>query len=144
MNSDMALKGMISRASIIMQEAEYLNEIKAWNMVVRRSQESVELALKCALLWAGIEVPRIHDVGPILNQYASRYPEPFKIQIPHFASISRMLRAEREISFYGDEQSGVPPESLYTRDDAVEALSMAMGVLVECKKLIETEGGGSN
>jgi HEPN domain-containing protein len=144
MNSETALKGMISRASIILQEAEYLKEKGAWNMVVRRSQEAVELALKCALLWAGIEVPHIHDVGPILKRYASRYPEPFKSQIPHFASISRILRAEREISFYGDEQSGVPPESLYTRDDAHEALSKTREVLVECKKLIKTEGDRSN
>lgn len=70
MNPDSALKRMMARSSIILQEAEYLKEKEAWNMVVRRSQESVELALKCALLWGRIEVPRIHDVGPILKQYA--------------------------------------------------------------------------
>jgi HEPN domain-containing protein len=70
MNSVTALERMMDRASIVIQEAEYLQEKEAWNMVVRRSQESVELALKCALLWARIEVPRIHDVGPILKQYA--------------------------------------------------------------------------
>jgi HEPN domain-containing protein len=74
-----------------------------------------------------------------LKQYAHRYPEPFKSQIPRIASISRLLRAEREISFYGDEQSGAPPESLYTRDDALEALSKTNEVLIECQKLIETE-----
>jgi HEPN domain-containing protein len=90
---------MMARASIILQEAEYLEEKEAWNLAVRRSQEAVELALKCALYWARIEVPRIHDVGPILRQYSNRYPEHFRGQIPHLASISRMLRAEREISF---------------------------------------------
>lgn len=143
MNPGNSLDRMISQALIIIGEAEYLKEKEAWNMVVRRSQEAVELALKCALLWAKIEVPRIHDVGPILKQYAHRYPEPFKSQIPRLASISRLLRAEREISFYGDEQSGVPPESLYTRDDALEALSKTNEVLVECQKLIETENGVS-
>lgn len=141
MNQGNALVGMMSRASIILQEAEYLKEKEAWNLVVRRSQEAVELALKCSLLWAKIEVPRIHDVGPILKQYAHRYPESFKSQIPRLASISRLLRAEREISFYGDEQSGVPPESLYTMDDALEALSKTNEVLIECQKLIETEKG---
>jgi HEPN domain-containing protein len=141
MNPGNSLDRMISQALIIIGEAEYLMEREAWNMVVRRSQEVVELVLKCALLWAKIEVPRIHDVGPILKQYAPRYPEPFKRQIPHIASISRLLRAEREISFYGDEQSGVPAESLYTREDALEALSKANEVLIECQKLIETEKG---
>ena len=125
MNPGNSLDRMISQALIIIGEAEYLKEKEAWNLVVRRSQEAVELALKCALLWAKIEVPRIHDVGPILKQYANRYPEPFKSQIPRLASISRLLRAEREISFYGDEESGAPPESLYTKDDAQEAISKA-------------------
>lgn len=93
MNSGSALERMMSRAVIILQEAEYLEEKEAWNMVV--------------------------------------------------ASISRLLRAEREISFYGDEQSGVPPESLYTREDALEALSKAQEVLSECQKLIETAEGCS-
>lgn len=58
-------------------------------------------------------------------------------QIPHLASISRLLRAEREISFYGDEQSGMPPESLYTKEDAQEAIFKAHEVLSECQSLIK-------
>jgi HEPN domain-containing protein len=53
-----------------------------------------------------------------------------------------LLRAEREISFYGDEQSGVLPESLYTKEDALEALAKAREVLNECQKLIEEREGG--
>jgi len=136
MKSDESTKRMISRATIIVEEAEYLQGKQAWNMVVRRSQEVVELALKAALIWAQIEVPRIHDVGPLLKQYADRYPEPFRSRIHQLASISRMLRAEREISFYGDEQSGVPPESLYTPEDAKEALLKAHEVLSACRELI--------
>lgn len=136
MKSDESTKRMISRATIIVEEAEYLQRKQAWNMVVRRSQEVVELALKAALIWAQIEVPRIHDVGPLLKQYADRYPEPFRSRIHQLASISRMLRAEREISFYGDEQSGVPPESLYTPEDAKEALLKAHEVLSACRELI--------
>ncbi len=143
MNPGDALERMMSRASIIIQEADYLMEKEAWSMVVRRSQEAVELALKSALLWARIEVPRIHDVGPILKEYSNRYPEPFNGKIPYLASISRFLRAEREISFYGDEQSGMPPESLYTREDALEAISKAREVLNQCQKLIKTREGES-
>ena len=139
MNPDESTKRMISRAQVILSEAEFLQERRAWNMVVRRSQEVVELALKAALLWARIEVPRIHDVGPLLRQYADRYPTQFQRRIAHLASISRMLRAEREISFYGDEQSGAPPESLYTPEDAKDALSKAEMVLSACKELIERQ-----
>lgn len=120
MSQDSSLERMIERSAVVLGEAEYLKDKDAWNMVARRSQESVELALKCALLWAKIEVLRIHDVGPILKQYADRYPEPFRFKILHIASVSRLLRAEREISFYRDEQSGVPPKSLYTRVDVTD------------------------
>lgn len=137
MNIAASVERMILQASIILEEAEYLEEKEAWNMVVRRCQEAVELALKAALYWGRINVPRIHDVGPVLKHHANRYPEPFRRRIPHLASISRQLRAEREVSFYGDEQSGVPPESLYTREDAKEALSKAHEVLNICHILLE-------
>jgi HEPN domain-containing protein len=49
MNQGNAPERMMARASVILQEAEFLKEKEAWNLAVRRSQESVELALKCAL-----------------------------------------------------------------------------------------------
>ena len=64
----------LQRARIILKEAEHLRDQEVWNLVVRRCQEAVELALKGALLWVGINVPRIHDVGGILVQYAKRFP----------------------------------------------------------------------
>ncbi len=51
-----------------------------------------------------------------------RFPPQFAEAIPQLASMSRTLRAERELSFYGDPESGIPPEELYTEDDALEAL----------------------
>ena len=62
-----------------------------WNLVVRRSQESVELALKGALAWAGIAIPKVHDVGPLLRQHGDRYPAGFAEAIPQLASMSRAL-----------------------------------------------------
>jgi len=140
MNTHKIAKQMLRRAEIILEEARLLEERKAWNLVVRRCQEVVELALKAALFWAGIEAPHLHDVGPILRRNTGRFKEPFKSQIPRLASISRSLRAERETSFYGDEQSGVPPEELYTYEDAQKALTSAIEVLDACRALIGGEG----
>lgn len=39
-------------------------------------------------------------------------------EIERLVSISRRLRGEREISFYGDEELAAPPERLYSRADA--------------------------
>ena len=41
---------------------------------------------------------------------------------------------------YGDEESGVPPEMLYTRIDAEQALGNAEKVLSLVKKLLEELG----
>jgi len=141
MNTYEAAQHMIARAALILDEACYLQGKGAWNLVVRRAQEVVELALKAALLWAGLEAPHTHDVGPVLKLHAERFTEPFQRQIPRLASISRALRAEREISFYGDEQSGVPSETLYTLEDAGESLSKAREALEACRVLIASPGG---
>jgi HEPN domain-containing protein len=43
--------------------------------VVRQSQEAVELSLKGALRLAGIELPKWHDVGPLLRREKARFPQ---------------------------------------------------------------------
>ena len=137
---DMA-RGMLEQAEAIFEEAIYLSQKQKWNLVVRRCQECVELSLKASLLYVGVEIPKIHDVGPLLKRYKNRFPKDFSIRITELASISRSLRAEREISFYGDEQSGIPPNELYTQDDAHEAIEKAKVVLEACKHLVEDENG---
>lgn len=127
----------LERAGIILDEARSLRTRGAWNLVVRRCQEVVELALKGALSWAGLEVPRIHDVGAVLQQYTDRFPQTFTEATPKMMSISRDLRAERETSFYGDEESGLPPEMLYDETDAEDALQQADSVLQTCRLLLE-------
>jgi len=140
-NHDMA-RAMLRRAEAIMEGARFLYEKGYWNLVVRRCQEAVELSLKAALIWAGVEVPRSHDVGPWLRRESGRFPEFFRKIIPKLASISRTLRAERELSFYGDEASGVPAEDLYSQEDADMYLREAEEVIEVCQRLIE-EGGGN-
>jgi HEPN domain-containing protein len=127
---------MFQRALIILDEAKSLRAKGVWNLVVRRCQEAVELALKSVLVFVGIQPPRVHDVGPTLKEHLEKFPPDFRQHIPHLASISRALRAERELSFYGDEESGVPPETLYTSDDADEALRKAEFVLEKCQTLV--------
>jgi len=104
--------------------------------VVRQCQEAVELLLKAALRAAGVEPPKWHDVGPVLRANAGRFPEWFREEIPRLARISRKLRREREPSLYGDEEAGIPPDELYFREDAEEALEMAEHTLNIISKLL--------
>ncbi len=96
-------------------------EKQEWNLVVRRAQESVELILKGFLREAGIEVPRIHDVGNILKKEQKKISSKLVKELPRIISLSRRLRQERETSFYGDEEQDLPPSTLYTQIDADEA-----------------------
>lgn len=141
MNTQDVARSNLKRARIILEEAYRYRDKDVWNLVVRRCQEAVELALKGTLWWAGLEVPWVHDVGVFLREHRDRFPLGFAQKIPRLASISRVLRAEREQSFYGDAASGLPPEMLYGEQDAVEALEKAVFVLDACCRLLkDTEG----
>lgn len=135
MNTHDLARANLERGAVILDEARRLADRQLWNLVVRRCQETTELALKGALLWATLDVPKTHDVSALLRQYSERFPPPFTAHIPQLASISRALRVERERSFYGDEVSGLPPETLYSQDDAQQALEKATFVLTVCRQL---------
>ena len=104
---------------------------------IRQSQEAVELSLKAALRLAGIKPPKCRDVGPILVEKASAYPEWFRKLIPSLTATSRWLRREREPSMYGDEELGLPPSKLYTEPYAKRALEEAETAYKSVAKLLE-------
>ncbi len=104
--------------------------------VVRQSQEAVELLLKAALRYVGLEPPKWHDVGPLLVRESDRFPDWFRREVRRVARISRRLRREREPSMYGDEESGATPEELYDKEDADEALALAKEIHALVTKLM--------
>lgn len=106
----------------------------AYSDVVREAQEIVELALKGMLRHAGIEPPKWHDVGSILKQYSSRFPDSVAQHVPRLAEISAWLRKEREFSFYGDIDF-IPTEQ-YSREDAIRALKDAEFTVLVARSFI--------
>lgn len=116
---------------------EVLLEEQAWSDVVREAQELVELALKAMLREVGVDPPKWHDVGPILLEQASLFPEPTRFLLPELARISKWLRKEREFAFYGDVDF-IPTEQ-YTREDADRAMTDAAYALEAAQHLIATD-----
>jgi HEPN domain-containing protein len=129
MTSRAMAQAYVRAARAILGEAEGHQTRGIWHLTVRRCQESVELALKAVLRAAGIEVPRVHDVGAFLREHAERLPTEVSEHLDRLVSVSRRLRAERETAFYGDDEVGVPAERLYTAGDAEQALADARWVL---------------
>ena len=99
----------------------------AYSDVVREAQELVELALKGMLRAIGIEPPKLHDVGGLLIEHRERFPMEVQEQLADLADISRRLRKERELAFYGDIDF-IPTEE-YSVEDAQKARQEAQRVL---------------
>lgn len=109
-----------------------------YSFTVRQCQEAVELFLKASLRLVGVEPPKWHDVGITLKREREKFPEWFRNEIDELASISRILARERETSMYGDEETGTPPELIYSRVDGENALRMCEKVRELVKKLEES------
>lgn len=124
----------IERAHKRLSALEALYKEEAWADVVRESQEVVELALKALLRHFNIEVPRIHDVSGVLEEEKARFPNVVQKNIPKYMSISRSLRRDRELSFYGSED--LTPREFYKKADAEEAKSSAEWVVKTLRPVI--------
>lgn len=96
----------------------------------------MELLLKAALRYVGVEPPKLHDVGPILRKERGKFPPWFQEKVDEFAYYSRVLRSQREPAMYGDEETGTPPEELYSKFDAESAIKMCEAVYEFVRKLV--------
>ena len=129
-NLDLA-KDYIHRAEVRLKALDVLFDHESWADVVRESQEVVELALKALLRACGVDPPRIHDVSDVLLAERARLPESLAEEVETLAKISRDLRRDRELAFYGAED--LTPSGFYSRADGERALSGARRT-VECVK----------
>jgi len=117
-NPDLA-RDYITRAAGRLRALDVLYEGGFWADVVRESQEVVELALKAVLRAHGVDPPRLHDVSDVLVAERSRLPADLAAELESLVRISRDLRRDRELAFYGAED--LTPSGFYTRDDADRA-----------------------
>jgi HEPN domain-containing protein len=121
-NRDLAAD-YVRRAGARLLALDVLFEAESWADVVRESQEVVELALKGLLRAAGVDPPRIHDVGDVLRAERERLPPAIGPEVERLAEASRGLRRDRELAFYGAED--LTPSDFYHRRDAEAARDAA-------------------
>ena len=106
-------------------KALYLNGLFA--DVVRECQEACELGLKSLIRQAGHAVPFSHDVSEKLRQIRKDLPAPVQHKIERLCEISKTLRRDRELSFYGSED--ITPSEFYEEKDAKAAIELLREVL---------------
>ena len=111
-NRDLAADYLL-RAKIRIKAIQTLEQEGGYADVVRECQE---LVMKAMLRRAGIEPPHWHDVSSILEENRIRFPRLSDGDTERLVKLSKALRKERELSFYGDEDY-IPSEE-YTLADA--------------------------
>lgn len=117
-NQDLA-RDYVTRAAGRLRALDVLFEDGHWADVVRESQEVVELALKALLRSHGVDPPRLHDVSDVLIAERDRLPAAVRAELDALVVVSRALRRDLELAFYGAED--LTPSGFYSRDDATKA-----------------------
>ncbi len=137
MTSEDLAKSYYEKASARIRILKVLLEEEDYSDVVREAQEIVELALKGMLRAAGVEPPKLHDVGHLIIEYKDRFPKEVSVNAERLADISKWLRKEREFSFYGDIDL-IPTEE-YSREDALRAQKDAQFVVDQSHLVFKRE-----
>lgn len=124
----------ITRAGNRLASVEVLMQKNSYADVVRESQELIELCLKGVIRLSNVEVPRLHDVSDVLKQSTDLLPPSIRPHVDQIAKVSRNLRRDRELSFYGTED--LTPSEFYKEEDAKNALEDARWIYSLCKEVI--------
>lgn len=141
MTSESLARSYLVKAQKRLKALAVLRDEDAHSDVVREAQELVELALKGVLRAIGVEPPKFHDVGGLLIEHRDKLASEARADVPRAAEISKRLRRERELAFYGDIDF-IPTEE-YSPADARRAYEEAAWVLDLAARVIGGLSGGS-
>ena len=121
--------------NLIKEAQEYFGEVEraflrgSWNIVVRKSQEVVELAQKGILKILGIEYPKVHDPSAfflkILEKRGISINMDNSIKV---ARISAELSEKRAPAFYFEKNYG-PPDAKEAKEGAEFVLKIVKDIL---------------
>ncbi|MGH7332031.1 MAG: HEPN domain-containing protein [Candidatus Rokuibacteriota bacterium] len=133
-SADLA-RSYLAKARARLEALAVLRAHDAHSDVVREAQELVELALKGMLRAVGVEPPKVHDVGSLLVEHTRLFVPDARHDLPRAAAISKRLRRDRELAFYGDVDF-IPTEE-YTDADAGQAYDDAAWVVGLAARVID-------
>ena len=109
------------RARIRIKAVYTLRDEGGYADAVRKCQELVELVLKAVLRKMGVEPPHWHDVSSLLQQNSQALPASLAPHLARVIALSKALRKERELAYYGDED--YLPSEEYSLQDAQKYIS---------------------
>ena len=98
---------------------------RVYAAVVRESQEIVELILKGALRFVGIDPPKRHDIHDIVLRLIERFPAEWRPALAELREGLDRLAQDRGPAFDGDEAEDIPASDLFGEVDARRATAIA-------------------
>ena len=107
---------------------------------MREAREIVELVLKGALRFVGVDPPKRHDVYEIVGQFLDRLPAEWTQVVRELRATLDRLAEERGRAFYGDEVTGTPSSELYGPNEAQQAVAIADRLLAMYGRLLGEAG----
>ncbi|AEJ61862.1 HEPN domain protein [Spirochaeta thermophila DSM 6578] len=110
----------LMRARIRIRALEFFRSEGDHADVVREAQEVVELLLKALMMRMGLDVPKVHDVSRAMEVHRDLFPPLIREEMPFIRRLSRDLRKERELAFYG-AHDWIPGQE-YTDEDSARLL----------------------
>jgi HEPN domain-containing protein len=128
----------LRRARLRVRAVETLIAANDFADAVREAQERVELAIQALLKLKGLSYPRAHDVARLLRDPTITGPLLSREHLARAEQVSKTLRRDHELAFYGDEDV-VPLES-YERSDTDTALSSLCDVRDVIGDAVERNG----
>ncbi len=131
MNLERLAQDQLARSEARLRDADRAYREERWPDTIRGCQEAVELALKSLLRAVAVEVPKRHDVGPVLEAVASALPADIRRQLSQVVELSAALADRRALAMYGDEESGRSASDLFaSRDEAHRYLTRSHHIVV--------------
>lgn len=99
MRIDALTSAYLEKAKVRLKALSFFYEHGAYSDVVRESQEMVELLLKAVLRAIGVEVPKIHDVGRVLEKHRESLPLILQNHLDKIKSISNAYARKGNLAF---------------------------------------------
>jgi HEPN domain-containing protein len=125
MTSDQVARDYLTRARARWIALEALMSAGGYPDVVRESQDLVELVLKGALRFVGVDPPKRHDVHDAAMAYADRLPGEWRQTLDELRGSLDQLAQDRSPAFYGNEEADIPASELFGEGDARRAMAVA-------------------
>ena len=137
MTSDRIARDYLEQARGRRVALDALLAVRVYPAVVRESQEIVELVLKGALRFVGLEPPKRHDVHRVVESFGDRLTPEWREALAELRASLDRLAADRGPAFYGDEAEGIPASELFGEQDARAAMAVVDRLLFLYERLLQ-------